>query len=86
VAYSLSATQVDDYLWLVVVLFQKFTNYLLDGVHPQPVATIDEWITAYKFWRKRLIVVGFLAEIKSRYASLRDDATVVCLSPVLVLC
>lgn len=61
--YSLSATQIDNDLWLAVVFFKKASHDLLDGMHSKPIASVDERVAADISRTERLIVVRFIAEV-----------------------
>lgn len=77
-AYSLSTSEIDDNLGSAVVFFEELAHDLFYGVHAKPIPTVDEWVSANEF-RKRLVEVGFIAEIQLGHAAFGDDATVVCL-------
>lgn len=40
------------------------TNYLLDCVHSEPVAAIDERIASNKLWYERLVEIGLMFEVQ----------------------
>jgi hypothetical protein len=82
--HSLSATQVHNDFPFTIIFLKKLTNDLLDGVHTQPVPTVDEWVAAHVFWRERFVVVRLTAQVQLGYASLGDNAAVIGLFLVSV--
>lgn len=63
VSYSLSATQVHDHFLFPIVVFKKAADYLLYGMHPQPITAVDKWVTANILWGKRFVIVWLITEI-----------------------
>jgi hypothetical protein len=83
-SYSLSTSQVHNHFWLVIVFFKKTTNDLLNCMHAQPIAAVDERIAPDEAWCKRLVVVRLAAEVEFRHTSFGDDAAVIRLLSTLV--
>lgn len=80
----LAAAQVDDDLALCRLLGEKPRDAVLDGVHPQPVATIDERRPTFEFTHEVAIVLGLVGVVELLHRSLRDDAAVVRVHDELV--
>lgn len=59
---------------------------LFNSVHPQPIASVYEWIPTKIFWHKRLIPVWLVTEIQFADTPLGGDATVICLVCLLNAC
>jgi hypothetical protein len=63
-SYSLSAAQIDDDFWFAVVCFEESLHDLLNCMHSEPVATVDERIASHELGRKGLVIVRLIAEIE----------------------
>lgn len=46
-------------------------------MHAQPIATVDERVSPDILWGEWLVVVGFMAEVELRDASLGDDTAII---------
>jgi hypothetical protein len=54
---------------------------LLNSMHPEPIAAIDERVSPGILLDEWLIKVRFVGEIQLSYTSFGDDTAVVCLAP-----
>jgi hypothetical protein len=53
------------------------SNYLLDGMHAEPITAIDQRISPHMLSYERCIIVGLVWEIETADTTLRNDTAVV---------
>lgn len=67
-SYSLAAAQIHNNFGYMSILLEETENYLLDGVHSQPVTPVDEWISPHVLVYKGLVEVWFIWEVQLGHA------------------
>lgn len=79
ISYSLSTPKIHYHLPFAIVFLKESFDDLLDGMHSQPISTIDKRVAADILGSKWLVKIWLVAQVQFRDTSFRHNTAVVCL-------